>query len=83
LISSILYTSTEFGIARNLALVDHLIDEQRSDGSWESVPILRVTRRDCFEPWDSPNSGTLFADPARLFTSSTVLDTLLKVYAVL
>jgi hypothetical protein len=65
------------------ALDDELVAAQLSDGSWQSERILRVTRRDCFEPWIGGDCGALFADPARLFTSATALEALSKVHAVL
>ena len=61
--------------------VDQLTAQQQPDGSWKSAPILRVTRRDCYEPWRCDNPGALFADPKRLFTSATVIAALSKVYA--
>jgi len=60
-----------------------LVTKQRGDGSWGTEPILRLTNRDCYEPWRSQESGMLFSDPNRLFTSSTVLAALsraLKLY---
>ena len=62
-------------------MVDKLIGQQQADGSWKSAPILRVTRRDCFEPWKYDDSGPLFADTNRLFTSATVLAALSGLYA--
>jgi squalene cyclase len=61
--------------------VEQLTAQQQSDGSWKSEPSLRVTRRDCYEPWRCANPGALFADPKRLFTSATVIAALSKVYA--
>jgi uncharacterized protein YfaS (alpha-2-macroglobulin family) len=81
LVSSLLSTCPDGTPPDVLALVDSLLQEQRSDGTWTSEPILRVTRRDCFEPWSCPEAGPLFPDPGRLFTSSTVLETLSKVCA--
>lgn len=66
----------------NCQLIQKLIRAQQSDGSWESVPILRVTRRDCSEPWKHHDAGPSFADPARLFTSSTVLEALSQAAAI-
>lgn len=60
-------------------LIGWLVERQQADGSWESAPILRVTRRDCFEPWRCRDAGASFSDPARLFTSSAVLAALSKV----
>jgi squalene cyclase len=64
-------------------LLDHcvqqLVDNQQADGSWRSGPILRLTNRDSYEPWRQEESGPLFSDPNRLFTSSTVLKALSRV----
>jgi Prenyltransferase and squalene oxidase repeat len=79
LISSLLFASNGNLPQRVFDLADMLTDRQQADGSWESVPILRVTRRDCFTPWNSHNAGPLFADPVRLFTTATVLDALARV----
>ena len=59
-------------------LVEQLLREQEPDGSWKSKPILRITKRDCFEPWDAPDPGLQFADPNRLFTTSTIVEALSK-----
>jgi squalene cyclase len=64
-------------------LVEELILTQQDDGSWPSAPVLRVTRRDCFDPWNREDSGPLFPDPRRLFTSSTVLEALCRANAFL
>ncbi len=61
-------------------LVDELIQNQKSDGSWESGPMLRVTRRDCFETWKLGDPDKLFRDQNHLFTTATVIDALSKVY---
>jgi squalene-hopene/tetraprenyl-beta-curcumene cyclase len=58
--------------------IARLISTQQADGSWASVPMLRVTRRDCFEPWAEPDSGPLFADQHRLFTTATGLGALAR-----
>jgi squalene cyclase len=76
LISSMLYIDPS-GFRKTIRdLADKLKTEQQPDGSWKTAPILRITRRDCFEPWASGNPGPLFADPHRLFTTSTVLHAL-------
>lgn len=76
LISSMLYIDP-MGLRSTIChLADNLIAEQQSDGSWKTVPILRITRRDCYDPWATTNPGPLFADPHRLFTTSTVLHAL-------
>jgi hypothetical protein len=56
-------------------LVDALLCEQLADGSWPSVPSLRIPARTCVAPWDEPD-GALYADDDRLFTSATVLGAL-------
>ncbi|MEO5654515.1 MAG: prenyltransferase/squalene oxidase repeat-containing protein [Nitrosospira sp.] len=58
------------------ALARRLISTQRLDGSWNAVPILRVTRRDCYKPWCEADAGALYADQNRLFTSVSVVDAL-------
>jgi squalene cyclase len=60
----------------NRQIVDHLIDSQQRDGSWPSEPMLRITRRDCFDPWNHSDAGVRFADPTRLFTTVVVLEAL-------
>lgn len=62
------------GLAATLAV--SLAEEQFSDGSWPSAPILRITHRTCTTPWSSLDSGELYADTDRLFTSATVLSAL-------
>jgi hypothetical protein len=70
--SGITASETEIG-----GLIDQyahqLVTKQHDDGSWGTDPILRLTNRDCYEPWRLQESGMLFSDPNRLFTSSTVL----------
>lgn len=56
-----------------------LVTKQQENGSWDSESILRVTNRDCYEPWRHPESGALFSDPNRLFTCVTVAAALSKV----
>lgn len=73
--------TVEFASAHRF--IDRLLEEQQSDGSWKSEPILRVTRRDCYEPWRLADAGTLYSDPNRLFTSSTVLGAMSRAYALL
>jgi len=55
-------------------LVDQLVEDQAPDGSWSSRPMLRVTRRDCLEPWKPGDPDPLFRDQNRLFTTATVMD---------
>ena len=64
------------GLPVHSELIDNLIDAQQSDGSWISEPMLRVTRRDCVDPWNHDDAGARFSDPKRLFTSVLVLDAL-------
>ena len=73
LIDSLLLAGVEIGDRQIGALFESLMEEQLDDGSWISEPILRVTRRDCIEPWNCANPGPLHADTRRLFTSATVL----------
>jgi squalene cyclase len=75
LLSSLLF----FPCARERAildLVDQLLETQEPDGSWPSSPMLRVTRRDCFEPWKPGDADRLYCDQNRLFTTATVLEAL-------
>lgn len=60
-------------------LVVTLIENQASDGSWRSGPMLRVSRRDCLEAWKPGDPDQLFSDQNHLFTTATVLDALSKV----
>lgn len=76
LTSSLLHLSIPETETRVPELVADLIAKQRADGSWESQPMLRVTKRDCFEPWMEEYGGPLFSDRRNLFTSSTVLGAL-------
>ncbi len=80
LISCMLYIDLDAFV---FDLADRLIGVQQANGSWQSEPILRVTRRDCFDPWMSNRSGVLFADPQRIFTSATALAALCRVDAVM
>ena len=52
---------------------ESLLQLQEADGGWPSSPILRVTRRSSFAPWQEPVSGSLHADQERLFTTATAL----------
>ena len=56
-------------------LVDTLLCEQLADGSWPSVPSLRIPDRTCAAPWDE-EAGVLYADADRLFTTATVVGAL-------
>jgi squalene cyclase len=55
-----------------------LVADQADDGSWKSVPALRITARDCERPWEVAVSGPLFADPQRLHCTATALAALSK-----
>lgn len=57
-------------------VTDALLQQQGSDGSWPSSPILRVTRHSCFAPWQERDPGPLHADQERLFTTATALRSL-------
>jgi hypothetical protein len=76
LLLTLSYADAQTWSAHANALMDRLLGEQQSDGSWESKPILRVTKSDCFRPWELQDSSALFPDPHRLFTSSVVLEAL-------
>lgn len=76
LVSSLLYANWDGAQARIGELADWLIRHQRPDGSWDTVPILRIVRRDCYDPWMSDDPGPLYAEPDRLFTTATVLHAL-------
>lgn len=82
LISSLLYLDPSGLHDVVLDLAGRLVAQQHPDGGWEAAPILRVTRRDCFEPWKSDAPGPLFSDPRRLFTTSTVLHALSRTLAL-
>lgn len=59
-------------------LVDQLLQDQEADGSWQSGPMLRVTRRDCLKPWKPEDPDPLFCDQKHLFTTAMVADALSK-----
>jgi squalene-hopene/tetraprenyl-beta-curcumene cyclase len=73
LISCLIFADAPGFHGRIRHLVQRLCALQRPDGSWESAPILRLPRRDVFEPWAVPNPGVSYADPCRLFTCATVI----------
>ncbi len=64
-------------------LVDELLEGQESDGSWRSGPMLRVTKRDCLEPWKRGDPDPLFRDQNCLFTTATAIDAVSKAYGLL
>jgi squalene cyclase len=80
LLSSLMHLNPKLLEAEALRLIEELLHNQEPDGSWRNNPILRVTRRECFDPWRSGDSDTLFADTNRLFTTSTVVEALSRVY---
>lgn len=83
MISSLLYMDP-FGLRTLIQdLADKLILQQQSDGSWKTAPILRITRRDCYHPWTFGDSGPLFSDIHKLFTTSTVLNALSRTFLLL
>ncbi len=81
-LGSILCTNPCSDVITICGLVKQLLCQQQRDGSWRSEPILRVTDPDCFEPWNTPHSGKLFADSNNLFTTSTVIGALSRAYAL-
>ena len=76
LLLTLSYADRDTWTAHAKALLDRLLGEQQIDGSWESKPILRVTNTGCSKPWELSDSGPLFRDPNRLFTSCVVLEAL-------
>ncbi len=56
-----------------ITLFQQIIHQQKTDGSWESSPDLRVTNPDIYIPDDSPQSGKFYADQNRLMTTASVL----------
>lgn len=81
LISSLLYTDPHKNEIDAIdKIVNDLLKTQQPNGSWISAPILRLTDRKCFEPWKHGDSGTVYLDPNRLFTTSTVVEALSKVF---
>ena len=83
LLSSLVHLHPKLPDSELWRLTDELLNDQQCDGSWKSCSILRVTRRDCFEPWRPGDSDTLFADTNRFFTTSTVIEALSRIYALL
>ncbi|MDD4051726.1 MAG: hypothetical protein PHR28_07510 [candidate division Zixibacteria bacterium] len=57
-------------------LAAELVGMQEDDGSWMSVPMLRLTYSNMAEPWLVEDGGRLFADDDRLFTTATVVASL-------
>lgn len=69
-----LYCMKKLGIPAEAEMVYKLCNSQLDDGSWESVPTLRLTPRNCFEPYEE--SHQLYRDHNRILTSATVLQAL-------
>lgn len=63
----------EDAVARGRLL---LLAAQRSDGSWPSVPMLRIVRNAYTRPWLEADAGPVVADDRRLFTTATVVHAL-------
>lgn len=76
LLSCLLYVASYEHNQMIYDMTDRLIAKQQTDGSWETAPILRITDRNCKEPWLSRDPGPLFADPSRIFTTATVIHAL-------
>lgn len=53
-------------------LVEALLEGQAPDGGWPGAADLRVTARDCYEPWNTPR-GDRYTDQAGLITTATCL----------
>jgi hypothetical protein len=54
---------------------------QCADGGWPSAAELRLTDRQVYEPWLLANSGPVFRDDRRLFTTVTAISALASVEA--
>lgn len=61
-------------------LAESIIGTSLKDGSWESIPILRLTNPNILKPWEEADSGPYYADPNRLFTTTTVMSSLVAFY---
>ena len=53
--------------------VHNLTKMQLKDGSWTGFPKLRLTNNHIKKPWSRQNSGPLFMDHQRLFTTATAI----------
>lgn len=73
LILSLLHAGSTLDTPELDESAEALLSAQLKDGSWPSVPILRLTDRHCPEPWTRTDAGPLFADQNRIFTSATVV----------
>jgi hypothetical protein len=66
--------------ARLAGLTRTLLGTQNADGAWRAAPSLRIPPRGCARPWEAPDTGPLYADPERLFTTATALAALGSAY---
>ena len=60
-----------------MPLLGALLARQRSDGSWDGAPNLRVTDPECVEPWKEPR-GELYTDTRRTITTATAVRVLAR-----
>jgi hypothetical protein len=60
------------------ATISELVSAQEQDGAWPSAALLRLTTRDCEEPWKREQAGPLFLDRNRVFTTATALAALAR-----
>jgi hypothetical protein len=65
--------ATDGDASRIRALLDDICATQCDDGSWASKPMLRLTAAKAHRPWSSPESGRIYADQRRIFTTATVV----------
>jgi squalene cyclase len=79
LLLSCLLLSDPLPAGEAVDLAESLVRTQLDDGSWPSLPTLRVTKADCPEPWNSEDPGPLFSDQRRLFTTATALSGLCRI----
>jgi len=70
------------GEARAAAVQEAMLGAQLGDGSWPSAPILRLADWRVTDPAERRNTGTLFADPNRLFTTATAIAALALTHAL-
>jgi hypothetical protein len=60
-------------------LVRQLVAEQNADGSWPASAYLRLTRPDVAQPSMRVDSGVIYLDEARVFTTATVVGALAQI----
>jgi prenyltransferase beta subunit len=70
------------GEASAAAAQETILRAQLCDGSWPSVPILRLTDWRVTDPAGRRDTGTLFADQNRLFTTATAIAALARLLHV-